>query len=47
MLVVTRDNDKITLVSNLDELEQGLFIEQQVERYLKIRDKRVPGQVRV
>jgi hypothetical protein len=47
VLVVTKDNDKITLVSNLDELEQGLFIEQQVEQHLRIRDQRVPGQVRI
>jgi hypothetical protein len=47
VLAVIEDNDKIELVSSLQELEQGLFIEQQVEQYLKIRDKRVPGQVRV
>jgi len=41
------DHSKLTLVSNLEELDQALFIEQQVEQHLKIRNERVPGEVRV
>ncbi len=42
-----RDNSKLTLVSSLEELDQALFIEQQVEQHLKMRNERVPGEVRV
>ena len=42
-----RDNSKLTLVGSLEELDQALFIEQQVEQHLKMRNDRVPGEVRV
>jgi hypothetical protein len=38
---------KMKLVESLEELDQALFIEQEVERHLKIPDERVPGEVRV
>jgi hypothetical protein len=41
------DGHQMTLVSSLQELNQALFIEQQVEQHLKIEDERVPGEVRV
>ena len=47
LLAVTGKNDEVTLLSCLDDLEHGLFIEQQLERHLKIQDQWVPGQVRV
>lgn len=47
VLAVTGKSDLVTLVSGLEDLDQGRFIEQQVEQHLKIRDERVPGEVRV
>jgi hypothetical protein len=46
-MVKVREGDKLTLLSGLDDLDQGLFIEQQIEKQLNIQDKRVPGQVRI
>jgi hypothetical protein len=43
----TSGGDKIDLLTGLDELDQALFIEQRVEQHLRIRDERVPGEVRV
>ena len=36
---------KSELVTNLEDLEQALFLEQKLERHLKIEDQRVPGEV--
>jgi hypothetical protein len=47
LLVKVKEGDKITLLSGLDDLDQGLYVEQQIEKYLGIQDKRVPGQVRI
>lgn len=47
LLVKVKEGDKITLLSGLDDLDQGLYVEQQIERHLNIQDKRVPGQVRI
>jgi len=45
--VLKRDATRVKLVASLEELDQALFIEQQVEQQLKIPDERVPGEVRV
>jgi hypothetical protein len=42
----THAGDKVDLVTHLEELDHALFIEQQLERHLQIRDERVPGEVR-
>lgn len=47
VVIQSKSNDKITLLTGLEELDHGLFIEQQVEQHLKIPDERVPGEVRV
>ncbi len=36
---------KDTFVSGLDDFDQALFIEQEIERYLGIEDRPVPGEV--
>jgi hypothetical protein len=38
---------KVKLLSNLDELDQALFVEQQIEQHLRIADERVAGEVAV
>jgi len=38
---------KLKLLSNLQDLDQALFVEQQIEQHLRIADERVPGEVRV
>jgi hypothetical protein len=45
--VLKRDGTKDKLLEGLEDLEQALFIEQQIEQHLKIVDERVPGEVRV
>lgn len=45
VMALKRDNTPIKLVGGLAELDHALFIEQQVERHLKIRDERVAGEV--
>jgi len=47
VVIQSKANDKITLLTGLEELDHGLFVEQQVEQHLKIRDERVPGEVMV
>lgn len=47
LLALKRDNSKLTLISSLEELDQALFIEQQVEQHLKIRDEPVAEEVPV
>jgi hypothetical protein len=42
---VTKGNRKITLVSGLTEADQALFIEQQLENYMRIKDRPVPGEL--
>ena len=44
LLAVTRDNRQIHLVDNLDSPDVALFIEQQIERWLKIKDYPVAGE---
>ncbi len=39
------DNGRETLVKGLDKCEQAIFIEQTLERFLKIEDKPVPGEL--
>ncbi|MCI0360068.1 MAG: hypothetical protein L0211_16445 [Planctomycetaceae bacterium] len=46
VIIQSKANDKITLLTGLEELDHGLFIEQQVEQHLKIPDEHVPGEVR-
>ena len=41
---VLRDQADVVLVDNLDDPNEGFYIEQQVERYLGIRDVRVAGE---
>lgn len=43
---VMRDGSRLTLVAGLDKPEDALFLEQQVESYLGITDKPVPGEMR-
>jgi hypothetical protein len=42
---VRRDGRKVKLVSGLPEADQALFLEQQIEAYLGIRDQRVGGEL--
>jgi hypothetical protein len=41
------DNSKVKLLTSLEELDQALFIEQQIEKHLQIADERIPGEVRM
>ena len=42
---VTREGKKITLLSGLTESDQALFVEQQLEQHLGIKDRPVPGEL--
>ena len=42
--VVLHDGTKQKLVTGLDDPDQAIFIEQQLEDYLRIEDRRVPGE---
>jgi hypothetical protein len=41
-----RDGQKLTLLSGLDQLDQALYVEQQVEQHLRIPDQRMPEEIR-
>jgi hypothetical protein len=43
---ITVDRRNIKLLSGLDNSEQALFIEQEIESFLKIEDKPVKGEIR-
>ncbi|MBN2544408.1 MAG: hypothetical protein JXB50_01340 [Spirochaetes bacterium] len=43
--VVLTDNKQIKLVKSLSDKAQGLFIENKIEEYLKIKDEQVTGEV--
>jgi hypothetical protein len=45
VIALKRDDSQVALVSGLEKLPEALFIEQQIERHLKIQDERVPGEV--
>jgi len=45
VMAVKRDDSRLLLVSGFEQLDQALFIEQQLEHHLKIRDERVPEEV--
>jgi hypothetical protein len=47
LMALTQTGDKLKLLRGLDQLDQGLFIEQQIEQHLRIPDQRVPEEVRV
>ena len=47
LIALQRDGTKLTLLSALDDLNQALYIEQQIEQCLKIPDERVPDEVPV
>ena len=47
VLALVQGGKKLTLLSGLDQLDQGLFIEQQIEQHLRIPDERVAEEVRV
>jgi hypothetical protein len=47
LIAVTGKNDEVPLLGCLDDVEHGLFIEQQLERHLKIQDQCLPDEVRV
>lgn len=47
VVVVLRDDRSMTLVAGLPALDQALFIEQEIEHFLSIRDVPVPGEVEV
>jgi hypothetical protein len=42
---ITRDGHTQKLLSNLDSVETALFLEQQIERWLRIDDQPVPGEI--
>ncbi len=42
---LTRDGRKVVLISNLQEVDQALFIEQRIEKQLGIEDRPMPGEV--
>jgi len=42
---VTNDKKNIKLLRGLESSEQALFIEQEIEKFLKIEDKRVKGEL--
>jgi hypothetical protein len=44
---VHTDGSKLQLLRGLTELEQALFLEQRLERFLGIENERIPGEVRV
>lgn len=43
---ITSEHRNIKLLSGLDSTEQALFIEQEIEKFLKIEDKPVKGEIR-
>ena len=43
LFAVTRDDRQVQLISNLDSPDVALFLEQQIERWLKISDQPVVG----
>jgi hypothetical protein len=45
VMALKQDDTRVSLVNTLEELDQAVFIEQQVELHLKIPDQRVPGEV--
>jgi hypothetical protein len=45
VLAVTKANVRKTLLKGLTEAEQALFIEQELERFLEIEDRPMPGEV--
>jgi hypothetical protein len=42
---ITKDKKRIKLLKGLESSEQALFIEQEIEKFLKIEDKRVKGEI--
>jgi hypothetical protein len=44
--VITHDRKNVKLLSGLESSEQALFIEQKIERFLKIEDKAVKGEIK-
>lgn len=45
VLAVTKANVRKTLLKNLTEADQALFIEQELERFLGIDDRPMPGEI--
>jgi hypothetical protein len=43
---VTRDHSGLALVKGLDQLDQALWLEQEIERHLDLRDRAVAGELR-
>lgn len=43
--IVTKSGKDIKLVSGLQQSEQALYIEQEIEKYLEIKDRRVRGEL--
>lgn len=43
--VITYDRKNVKLLSGLESSEQALFIEQEIEKFLKIEDKTVKGEL--
>lgn len=42
---VTKDGRNIKIVGGLNIQEQAIYIEQQIEKYLRIEDRAVPGEI--
>lgn len=42
---ITNKGENIRLIGNLDSSEEALFIEQEIEKYLKIEDQSVRGEI--
>ena len=45
VMVKQKDGTKFKLISSLNEMDQALFLEQEIERFLRIEDEKVSGEV--
>lgn len=41
---ITNENKKVKLASNLDSHDTAIFLEQEIESYLGLQDRKVPGE---
>jgi hypothetical protein len=47
LLAIKRDGSRLKLLKGLDEVEQALYLEQEIEEHLGIRDRPVAGEVKI
>ena len=45
LYLISRNNEQKIIVGNLKTIEQALYLEQEFERFLNIRDRRVAGEI--